>query len=103
MMSDFGGSGAVHTVLNGVAFGGHVTPRGSDMNWFDQSYTIHLSQKMHASEGLLSGGEVVSECARSLLLGVRGLGCRVYGSVGYMFQGSGLTDHKRVKGVGCRG
>ena len=49
MMSGLDGSGAVHTVLTWEAFGGHVPPGGSEMYWFDQSYSIIYFKKIHAS------------------------------------------------------
>ena len=36
MMSGLDESGAVHTVLPGEAFGGHVPSGGSEMYWFEQ-------------------------------------------------------------------
>ena len=54
MMSGLDGSGAADTVLTWEAFGGHVPPGGSEMYWFDQSYPMHLFEKIHASGTLES-------------------------------------------------
>ena len=49
MMSGLDGSGAVHTVLPEEAFGGHVPSEGSEMYRFDQSFPIHLFEKLHTA------------------------------------------------------